>query len=43
MKDEFSKELYLTAGNRSILPTSNTGSNPKSQLSIDNVLENIED
>ena len=43
MKDEFSKELYLTAGNRSILPTSNTGSDPKSQLSIDNVLENIED
>ena len=41
-KDKFSKELGLTAVNRSKSTTSNFISNPKSQLSTDNLLENIE-
>ena len=43
VKNKFSKEFYLTTANRSILPTSNAGRNPKIQPSIDNRLENIED
>lgn len=38
--NKFSKEFYLNTDNASILSTNNIGSNPKSQLPIDNRLEN---
>lgn len=41
--NKFSKEFYLNTDNASILSTNNIGSNPKSQLPIDNRLENIAD
>ena len=38
--NKFSKEFYLNTDTASILSTNNIGSNPKSQLPIDNRLEN---